>query len=254
MSIVPEALTSTGTYDIISPKKTVFKEEKKMVPEITEKTILRQLAGSAAGAITATVITDVILGGCAVFCGTQLGWKELLSKIFLAATALCTLLLIYFIIKGATGRRHPAFKRYGSPAMLAARINDGLKAPLYLAMPIIGNAPFATLITKDFIVSGVELVSFMELKEFRYVHAAGIQTRQTIVVGNPLLTAGSLAANRMADNYYASKGLNSQTQFDMLIFDDANGKQHQYGVQHQDMERVLNAILQVAPHIQFVPY
>ena len=220
---------------------------------ITEKDFYRQLAGSAAGAITATVISGAILGGCAAFCGTQMGWKDKITMIFLAATGVCVLLLLYFIIKAATKKSHPVFKRYGNAAMLAARINDGLRNPVYLAQAHIGNSPFATLMTDTFIVSGVELVSFMELKDFVRVHAAAFQTSHRYVVGDPLLTAGSIAANRISDNYLASKGINSQTKFDMLIFDGNDGKQHEYGVQHQDMERVLTALSQIAPHIQFVP-
>ena len=220
---------------------------------ITEKDFYRQLAGSAAGAITATVISGAILGGCAAFCGTQMGWGDKITIVFLAATGVCVLLLLYFIIKAASKKNHPVFRRYGSASVLAARINDGLQRPVYLAHAFIGNSPFATLMTEQFIVSGVELVSFMELKDFVCVHAAAFRTRHTIVVGDPLLTAGSLAANRIGDNYLASKGINAQTKFDMLIFDDREGRQHQYGVQHQDMENVLNALAQIAPHIQFVP-
>lgn len=224
-----------------------------MTPKITEKTFYKQLSGSAAGAITAVCIGSAIVGFCAGFCGTQLGWDNLLTIILLALLGLCGLLLIWFIFKIVRMKSHRVFKRYGSAAQLAARINEGLKDPRYFARGFFDNAPFATLLTDDFIVSGIELVSYMELKDLRRVHAGAFATIHTIVVGDPILTAGSLAANRIGDRYMESKGINSQTQFDMLIFEDTEGKEHRYGVHHKDMEEVLITLSQIAPHIQFVP-
>ncbi|MBR6100883.1 MAG: hypothetical protein IKP95_00475 [Ruminococcus sp.] len=224
-----------------------------MYPEITEKTFYKQLAGSTAGAVTATLILGAIIGFSAVFCGTQMGWGNLLSIILLVLLGLCGLLLIWFIIKAVRMKNHRVFRIYGSAAQLAAKINEGMKNPCYFARSFIGSAPFATLMTDEFIVSGVELVSYMELNDFRKVHTGQFNTVHTYYVGDPLMAAGSVAANRIGDRYLESKGINSQTKFDLLIFEDVNGKEHSYGVQHQDMERVLGILEQIAPHIQFVP-
>lgn len=224
-----------------------------MTSEVTEKTFYKQLAGSSAGAIVSVCIGGAVVGFCAVFCGTQLGWKNILTVVFLSALVLCAFLLIFFIVKAARMKQHRVFKRYGSAAMLAAKINEGLKDPRYFAKGFFDNAPFVTLLTDTFIVSGLELVSYMELKDLQKVHAGAFATRHTVVVGDPLLTAGSIAANCIGDRYLESKGINSQTQFDMLIFEDASGKEHRYSVHHQDMEAVIDTLEQIAPHIRFVP-
>ena len=218
---------------------------------ITEKTFYSQLSKSMAGAIVATVIGAGILGGCAFFCGTQLGWGHILSIVLLIALGLCGCLLLYFIIKTVMVRNHPVFRRYGSASVLAQRINNGMRTPCYYAEPLMGGAPFATLMTEDFIVSGTELTSFMELKDLRSVSVGFIPEVRRIVVGNPLMTAASVAANHMTDRYMESRGVNGDSAFDMLVFDDSDGKQHRYGVRRRDIEAFLNALSQIAPHISF---
>ena len=217
--------------------------------EITEKTFYKQLGGSAAGAITATVIGAVIVGFCAIFCGTQLGWTHLFTIIGLVVLAFCIGLLIFFIVKAARMKQHEVFKRYGSAAELARRINDGLQHPRYFAKGFDNNMPFATLMTNEFIV-GAYLVSFMELKDIRSAQPAVIPEHRRVVVGNPVLTAGSLAANYATDKLMESKGINSQTKFDMILMKDAAGKQQNYSIRHMDMEAFLKLLGEVAPHIQ----
>ncbi|MBR4554729.1 MAG: hypothetical protein IKO27_03950 [Ruminococcus sp.] len=224
-----------------------------MNPIVTEKTFYKQLAGSSAGAIAATCIGGAIVGFCAVFCGTQLGWSSMLTIILLAVLGLCGVLLLWFIIKAIRMKKHRVFGIYGNAGLLAARINKGMEDPVYFARSINSNAPFATLITDEFIVSGVELVSFMELNDLVTVHTGEFRPVHTYYVGDSLMTAGSVAANRIGDRYLESKGINSQTKFDLLIFEDRNGRQHSYGVHHQDMENVLGMLQQIAPHIQFKP-
>lgn len=221
-----------------------------MMTLITEKTFYKQLTGSAAGAITATVIGAVIVGFCAIFCGTQLGWTHLFTIIGLIALAFCIGLLLYFIIKAANMKKHPVFQRYGSAALLAEKINDGLQHPRYFAQGFDNNLPFATLMTNEFIVSGVELTGYMELKDLRTAQPAEFRDTRTIVVGNPVMTAGSLAANYATDRIMESKGINSQTKFDTVTMKDSDGKLHNYGVRHADMEAFLNLLQEVAPHIQ----
>lgn len=224
-----------------------------MMQEISEKTFYKQLSGSYAGAMVATVTGGAIAGFCAIFCGTQLGWTHLFTIIGLIVLAFCIGLLIFFIFKTAHMRRHPVFQRYGSASMLAARINDGLQHPRYFAKGFDDTLPFVTLMTKDFIVGGGELVSFMELKDFRSAQPAVIQEVRRIVVGNPAMTIGSVAANYATDKLMESKGVNGQTKFDRLIFKDAAGKEYMYAIRHMDMEAVLNLLQEIAPHIQIIP-
>jgi hypothetical protein len=51
---------------------------------------------------------------------------------------------------------------------------------------------------------------------------------------------------------WESKGLNENTQFDYLVVTDSAGKTYRFGVQHQDMERVLTFLIEAAPQIKFV--
>ncbi len=218
---------------------------------VTEKTFYKQLSGSMAGAIVAAGVGGAVLGFCAVFCGTQLGWKNILTIVFLVALALCALLLLWFVVKAIRVKHHRAFKRYGNAALLAMKINEGMQNPCYLADDMNPNTPFATLMTDTFIVSGVELVNYMELKDLRTVHVGAFNTPHTIVVGNPILTAGSLAANYAADKYVASK-VNEQTRFDMVIFTDSSGKEYRYNVHRKDLDYFFGVLGQIAPHIRFV--
>jgi len=209
------------------------------------------MKGGAAGAIAATVIGAAIVGGCAAFCGTQLGWGHMLSIILLVVLGLCVCLLLFFIVKSARMKSHPVFRRYGSAAVLAQRINEGLRSPCYYAEAMVGNAPFTTLMTDEFIVSGVELVEFMELNDLRSVSVASFVNTHRIVVGDPLMTVASVAANRISDNVIASRGINSQTVFDQITFKDTAGKPHRYGVHRRDIESFFETLSRVAPHIVF---
>ena len=149
-------------------------------------------------------------------------------------------------------KNHAVFRRYGSAEDLAEKINDGLSDPLYLAHALMGNSPFATLLTSDFIVSGGELVSYMELKDMVSVKAAGFRDVHIINITNPVTIGASLAADKLGERYLQSKGVNSQTRFDQLIMTDTDGKEHYYGVQHKDVVYVLTKLQQVAPHIRLM--
>ena len=123
----------------------------------------------------------------------------------------------------------------------------------YIAQTLADNVPFATLLTNDFIVNGVELVSYTELKDIRSVQPTFIPRVHRVVIGDPLMTAASLAANYAGDKYLESKGVNSETQFDYLMMECADGKKRQFGVQHKDLEAVLNLLQEIAPHIRLLP-
>ena len=220
-----------------------------MMNEITAKTFYKQLTGSAAGALTATIIGGAVCGFCAIFCGTQLGWTHIFTIIGLIALALCIGLLIFFIVKTARMKQHPVFRRYGSAEMLAQKINEGLQHPRYFAKGFDENIPFATLMTNEFIV-GSYLVSYMELKDIRSAQPAVIPDTRRVVVGNPAMTVGSMAANYATDRMMEAKGINSQTKFDMILMKNAEGKQENYSIRHMDMEAFLKLLQEVAPHIQ----
>ncbi len=221
-----------------------------MANEITEKMFYQQLTGSYAGGMVADGIGAAIVGFCAVFCGTQLGWTHLFTIIALIVLAFCIGLLIFLIAKTTHMKQHPVFKRYGNAASLAARINQGLQNPRYFAKGFDPNVPFVTLMTNEFIVGSGELTGFMELKDLRTAQPAVIPTTHRVVIGNPALTVGSLAANYAADKMMEAKGVNSQTKFDFILMKDDNGKTHQYSIRHMDMEAFLNLLQQLAPHIQ----
>lgn len=224
-----------------------------MMTEISAKTFYKQLTGSYAGAITAVVIAAAIVGFCAVFCGTQLGWTHLFTIIALVLLVACIGLLIFFVVKTATMKKHPVFRRYGDAATLAAKISDGLQHPRYFASSSDPSQPFATLMTNEFIVSGGALVSYMELKDIRKIQPTYIPQTRRIAVGNAGALAGSLIANAATDRYMESRGINSQTQFDYLIMEDSAGKKRMYGVRHMDMEAMLDLLAEIAPHVQIMP-
>ena len=82
-------------------------------------------------------------------------------------------------------------------------------------------------------------------------HHGGNVPAHTIVVGNPILTAGSLAANYAADKYVESR-INENTRFDMVVFTDAKGKKYIYHVHRKDLDYFFGVLGQIAPHIRFV--
>lgn len=224
-----------------------------MVTQISEKTILSQLGGNYAGGIVMLGITAAVVGFCGIFCGTQLGWTNLLAIIFLAALAACLVFIIILAVKAARVKKHPVFQRYGSAAQLAARINEGLRNPRYLARSLDGSDSLTTLMTDDFIVSGLEFTSFTELKDIRSMQATFIPKTLIVAVGNPLATAASLAMHDAGNRYWESKGVNENTKFDYIAVTDSAGKIKRFGVHHQDMEQVMSFILRVNPDIQVDP-
>lgn len=228
-----------------------------MMTEISAKTFYKQLTGDYAGGMTAVTIATGIVGFCAIFCGTQLGWTHLFTIIGLIALAFCIGLLIFFIVKTVRMKQHPVFRRYGSAPILAEKIIDGMQHPRYFVSSSDPSVPFSTLMTNEFIVSGLELVSYTELKDIRSVQPAYLPETRTRFVNasSPAALAGSLAANYAADRYIESKNrnANSSASFDYLIMEDTNGKKHRYGVRRMDMEAMLNLLREIAPHIQIIP-
>ena len=228
-----------------------------MSVSITAKTIYKQIGGNYLGGIVTLGLCAAVLAFCGIFCGTQLGWTNLLTIIFLAGLAICLIFVIVLIIKTLLVRNNPAIHRHGSAAQLADRINEGMNHPRYLAHVIGGNREPATLITDDFIVSFSDYTGLTDIRDIRKIQATYLPKVHVVAVGNPLLTAASLAVNaagdRYADNYWEKRGINENTKFDYLLITDSSGKSRQFGVHHQDMEQVLNLLLTLNPQIQLDP-
>ena len=218
--------------------------------QVTEKNFYKQLSGDYAGALVCVGVGLIIVAFCAVFCGTQLGWTNLLTIILLIALAGCLGLLIMFIVKFARVKSHPTFKRYGSAASLAARINAGLQNPRYFTKATAPGAAFGTLMTSDFIVSGLELINFLELKDAVSISRVNFPEAHRIVIGNPILTAASVAANYAADKYVESQRAAGNMQHDMAMIKDTNGKSHSFGIRSVDLEAFLKLLHEIAPHIK----
>lgn len=221
-----------------------------MEKEITAQTIYNQLAGSYALGIGLLGIVALACGIGGIYCGTSLGWFDLITWILLLVFAVCLFFTIFFIVKTARIKQHPAFIKYGSAAMIAGRVNEGLREPRYLAHAVDGSHKLVTLIAKDFIVSCLDYISFTEISDIRKIQATYIPDTFIVAVGNPLATAASIAMQHAGDRYWEARGLNENTRFDYLIVTNSEGKTVRFGVHHQDMEQVLMMLYQANPNIQ----
>ena len=96
-----------------------------MATPITAKTITKQFGGNYLIGIIMLALAAAILVFCGIFCGTQLGWTNLLTIILLIALAACIVFIVVLLIKTALAKNHPSLKRHGGAAQLAARINEG---------------------------------------------------------------------------------------------------------------------------------
>lgn len=225
-------------------------KEYKMVTQISDKTIYKQLSGNYTLGIILLAVTAAGCGAGGFFCGKELGWTNLIAIILLIALVICLVLIVILAIKAAGIRKHPVFRKYGSAAELAERINAGLRDPRYIARSLDGSQSLVTLIGGDFIVSGLDYVSFTELRDIRKIQATFIPKTFIVAVGNPAATAASLAMQHAGDRYWESRGLNENTRIDYLIVTDADGKTKRFGVHHQDMEQVLTLLYQANPQVQ----
>lgn len=223
-----------------------------MFGEISEEAIYRQLRGNYSSGILLLAIGGVVFLAGGVFCGLNLGWTNLITIIFLILLASCIAVIVVLAVKMSQVVNNPALIRHGGAAKLAERINKGLMNPRYIAHSLDGNHAVVTLIGDDYIVAGNEWTSLTNLKDIRTIQPTYIPEVIIIRLGNPLMTAGSLAANAIGDAYWESKGLNENTKFDYLVVTDSLGKTWRFGVQHQDMEWVLNYLLEAAPQMKFI--
>lgn len=227
-----------------------------MATPITAKTITKQFGGNYLIGIIMLALAAAILVFCGIFCGTQLGWTNLLTIILLIALAACIVFIVVLLIKTALAKNHPSLKRHGGAAQLAARINEGMNHPRYLAHVLGGNDEPATLITDDFIVSFSNFPGLTDISDIRKIQATYIP--KTVMVGvTPVGAVAAYAINtagqRYADNYWEKRGVNENTKFDYLMITDSAGKTREFGIHHQDLEQVLNLLLSLNPQIQLDP-
>lgn len=223
-----------------------------MFGDISEEDIYKQIGGNYSGGILLLVIGAAVflIGG--LFCGLNLGWVHLLTILFLVLLIACIVFIVVLAVKMSQVKSHPALLRHGGAERLAARINSGLVKPRYLARSLDGSNSIVTVISDDFIVSGNEWTSLTNLKDISTIQPTYIPKVIIVRLGDPLMTAGSIAANAIGDAYWESKGLNENTKFDYLVVTDKYGKTWRFGVQHQDMERVLTFLIEAAPQMKFV--
>ena len=206
-----------------------------MASFVTDKMILKQMNGDYAGFLVAAGLTVAIAGVLAGICIPALGIANVVSILTLIALAASLVWLVILILKVVRIRQHPVFKRYGAPPFLAERISAGLSNPRYIVRQ---QEPFTTLMTNDFIVSGIEMIGFLELKD---------------AVSVSKMTAGSIAANYATDkimqaNREKAMAMGNQP-IDMITMKDVNGKTHAYGIRVADMPAFLNLLHELAPHI-----
>ena len=223
-----------------------------MFGDISEEDIYKQLGGNYSGGILLLAIGAAVFLFGGLFCGLNLGWVHLLTILFLVLLIVCIVFIVILAVKMSQVKNHPALLRHGGAERLAARINSGLMKPRYLARSLDGTNSIVTVIGDDFIVSGNEWTSLTNLKDIRTIQPTYIPKVVIVMLGDPLMTAGSVAANAIGDAYWESKGLNENTKFDYLVVTDKNGKTWRFGVQHQDMERVLTFLIESAPQMKFV--
>ncbi|MBR3267668.1 MAG: hypothetical protein IKI58_02915 [Oscillospiraceae bacterium] len=220
-----------------------------MMIHVTGKDIRKQLTGNYGMGLFCTLLGVAILGFCAWFCGTSLGWKNLITVILMVLGGICVLLSIWMLLKMVAAGSHRAFKKYGSPEIIAEYINSGADQALFLSTGII-NRPFDLMITERFIVSSFSYKDYLELKDIRSVQPTFLPDTQTVFIGRtPGAMLGAAVANLAAEHYRQTHPVDPNACYDYLIIRDADNVRHQYGVQRQDMETVMNILLRYAPQM-----
>ncbi len=220
---------------------------------ITAEDIYRQLRGNYKNGIIIFGLAALATGGFGGFCAKSLGFSNIVTIILIVVFVASLIGIVILIIKMSAVKKHPDLLRQGGAEKLAARINKGLEKPEYIAYSLDNSHLMVTLISEDFIVAGNDYVKLMDLKNIRNVTTTYIPERIVIYVNNPMLTATSLAGNAIGKAYWESKGLNENTRFDYLEIVDLYGNKGLYGVQHQDMEHVLEYLLTAAPNMKLDP-
>ena len=220
-----------------------------MMIHVTGQDIRKQLSGSYGMGLFCALLGLAILGFGAWFCGTNMGWSNLLAVILLILCGGCVLLALWMILKMTSAGSHRVFKKYGSPEFIAEYINSGAQNPLYLSSSVQPNLPFGLLITEKFIVSALEYADYLELKDIRTVTPTFIPDRQVRYIG---VTPGAMldaAIVNAANDRIRARQVQPGDRFDYLVIRDADNVRHQYAVRRSDMEEVINILLHYSPQM-----
>ena len=218
---------------------------------ITEKMVLKGMRGTYSGWLVGAAVTEVIAIFCAVFCGVQLGWTNLLSLILLAVAAALAVCIIVLTVKMEAVRKHRIFQRYGSAETVADNINEGLRDPRYLLM---FGQPFGVLITDRFMVSGF-LENYLELQDIRTVQPVIHREQKTVVLSmNPIVAVASTAAiNYMQDRVRQASGVTEDNRLATLVVHDIDGRRTEYSVRQVDLDAVIGFLREQNAQISVKP-
>ncbi|MBQ8922661.1 MAG: hypothetical protein IJ060_10985 [Oscillospiraceae bacterium] len=220
-----------------------------MTIRITGQDIRRQFTGNYGMGLFCSLLGLAVLGFGVWFCGTNMGFGNLLTIILIVLAGLCTLLCLWMLFKMASAGSHRVFRKYGSPEILAEYINSGADDAYFLTLGQ-ANAPFGLMITDRFIVSAFSYADYLELKDIRTLQPTFLPDVHTVYIGRtPGAMLGAAVANAAAEHYRRTHAVNPNLRYDYIVIRDADNVRHQYAVQRQDMEAVINTLIHLAPQM-----
>lgn len=213
---------------------------------VTGKDIRKQLIGHYSSYLFVVLMIAGILGFCVVFCGSQLGWLHLFSIIGTIGLLADLIIFCIVLMKIFQMNRHRIFVRYGTAEDIAISINQALAQPRYVSKD--KYASFGLLIADNLIVSGADYRSYLTLQEVRAAQILLCPQTRTVVVGNdPLISiAATMGTNYAAKKYQETHDIQHH---DFLRLWDKEGKHYEYSIQRRDMEKVVDLLAEIAPHI-----
>lgn len=211
---------------------------------VTGSDIRKELQGDYTMYNVAVIVFAAIAGFCAVFCGTQLGWKHLFTIISLALLGVAVIVFIVLMIKLMKVRSNKLFKKYGTAEAIAEHINQGMRSPYFRSNTL--------LITDRFIVNEGRYSGYMELKDIRSIRPQYIPDVKRVTLGPDIVSSvvETAASNYVSQRYRDSQGITATNRFDTLIIIDNEGKQHEYAMHHMDAEQVLGLFAQILPNVE----
>ncbi len=219
-----------------------------MTIHVTGREIRKQFAGSYGMGLFCTLLGLAILGICAWYCGTNLGWKNLITIIILVLAGGCVLLALWMLLKMTAAGRHRVFRKYGPPEVLAENINSGADQAYFLSAA--AGRPFGLMITGQFMVSALDYGDYLELKDIRTLQPTFIPEVHTVYIGRtPGAMLGAAVANAAAERYRSTHTVDPNLCYGYLMIRDDDNVRHQYAVQRQDMDEVINLLLRLAPQM-----
>lgn len=211
---------------------------------VTGNDIRKELQGDFAMYNVAVIVFAAIAAFCAVFCGTQLGWKHLFTIISLALLGVAVIVFIVLMIKLIKVRNNRLFKKYGTAEAIAEHINQGVRSPYFRNNKLI--------ITERFIVNEGRYSGYLELKDIRSIRAQYIPDVKNVYLGANVIAAAAETAvtNYMTQKYRDSQGITATNRFDELTVIDNDGGEHNFMMHHMDAEQVLGLLSQLLPNVE----